>query len=307
MGRVMEAHKGASSGPLRGKIIRGIGGFYYVDTACDGVYACRARGIFRKDGKKPLVGDDVEITVVHEKDREGSLDRILPRRNALVRPAVANVDQALVIFAAAAPEPNLNLLDRFLISMRQQDVQVVICFNKEDLVERARMDELKKAYLQCGCEVFGMSVLKQSGLQEVISLLQGKTTVVAGPSGVGKSSLTNYLKPDAGMEVGELSAKISRGKQTTRHTQLERIAPQTYFLDTPGFSSLYVTGIEETQLRDFYPEFSQRAQGCYYQNCCHLTEPGCAVKQALEQKEIASVRYENYRQIFEELKNRKKY
>ena len=295
------------SAAVKGKIVRGIGGFYYVDTEPGGIYACRARGIFRKDGKKPLVGDDVEISIVHEKDREGSLDRILPRRSALIRPAVANVDQALVIFAAAMPEPNLNLLDRFLISMRQQQIPVVICFNKTDLVSEARVRELTQAYTQSGCLVFGMSVLKKTGLEQIKTLLQGKTTVVAGPSGVGKSSLTNYLKPDAAMEVGELSTRISRGRQTTRHTQLERIAPRTYFLDTPGFSSLYVSGIDETQLRDFYPEFTSRAGRCFYQDCMHLSEPDCAVRQALENGEIASVRYENYRQIYEELKNRRKY
>ena len=292
---------------MRGKIIKGIGGFYYVDTEESGVYACRARGIFRKEKKKPLVGDDVEISVLDETDREGSLDEIFPRRNELIRPASANIDQALVIFAADYPKPNFNLLDRFLISMQQQDIPVIICFNKSELVSGETLSEYCSIYEQSGCRLCTMSIYEQQGLEEVKSLLIGKTTCIAGPSGVGKSSLTNYLHPEQTAQVGELSRKIGRGKQTTRHTELFRIERDSYFLDTPGFTSLYVTGLEPGDVRWYYAEFEQFRDRCRFQGCMHLSEPDCAVKSAVAEGKIHRERYENYRLITEEVKQSRRY
>ena len=288
---------------MRGKIIKGIGGFYYVHVQEDGVYACRARGIFRKEKKKPLVGDDVEISVTDEKDREGSLDRILPRQNSLIRPAAANVDQALVVFAAADPVPNLNLLDRFLVYMRQQQIPTLICFNKCDLLPDSETEALARCYEGSGCPVFRISVQNRDGLETLAAHLSGKTTIVAGPSGVGKSSLTNYLQPEAAMEVGEISRKIARGKQTTRHTQLIWIARDTYFLDTPGFSSLYLQDIRPEELGGYYPEFNRYEQRCRFQGCMHISEPDCAVKEALSLGYISRNRYDNYLHIAQELGN----
>lgn len=292
---------------MQGKIIKGIGGFYYIHAEDAGVYECRAKGIFRKDGKKPLVGDNVEISVLDQEKRTGNVDQILPRKNELIRPAVANVDQALVVFAVSAPKPNLNLLDRFLISMRQQQVPVMICFNKADLVGENELKKLADTYAGCGCEVLFASVLERKGLETIAERLTGCTTVVAGPSGVGKSSLTNYLQPDAGMQVGEISRKIDRGKHTTRHTELIWIGKDTYFLDTPGFSSLYLQNLEREDLKKYFPEFWPYEDHCRFQGCMHISEPDCAVKEALDKGEISRVRYENYLLLAEELKNKKRY
>ena len=292
---------------MTGKIIRGVGGFYYVYVEGDGVYECRARGIFRKENTKPLVGDMVTMHVTDPTDREGSLDTILPRKNTLLRPAAANVDQVVLMFAAASPEPNLNLLDRFLVYMSRQDIPVILCFNKADLAEKKTLDEYAGIYSGCDLKILFMSVSDGTGVEELKSLLLGKTTALAGPSGVGKSSLTNLLCPEAQMEVGDLSKKIDRGKQTTRHTQINRIGPETYLLDTPGFSSLWLIDMDERSLRDAYPEFGPYSDKCRFVQCMHTAEPDCAVKEAVEKGEISKVRYDNYLLLREELKEQKKY
>ncbi|MGN0314127.1 MAG: ribosome small subunit-dependent GTPase A, partial [Fusicatenibacter sp.] len=205
---------------MTGKIIKGIAGFYYVDTGESGIYECKAKGIFRKEKQKPLVGDHVDIEILDEEAREGNLIRILPRKNELVRPAVANVDQALVIFALESPKPNLGLLDRFLIMMEQQQVSTAICFNKEDLVPSEYAGRMKKIYTACGYQVFLTSALEKEGVALLENYLKGKTTVIAGPSGVGKSSMTNLFQKEVLMETGEISRKLKRGRHTTRHSQL---------------------------------------------------------------------------------------
>lgn len=340
---------------MRGKIIRGVGGFYYVHAADGEVYECRAKGIFRKEKVKPLVGDNVEISILDEQERAGNVDELLPRRNMLIRPAAANVDQALVVFALTQPKPNLNLLDRFLILMNRQDIPVIICFNKADLAEEDFMRSLEQIYRGCGCEVCFVSVAQREGLDRVRSLLVSKTTVLAGPSGVGKSSLTNALLGGQHMEVGEISKKVDRGKHTTRHTELMGLPPMTageavasafgqdkndnhldsmangeaqipaygpdrngtssdlwetgssYILDTPGFSSLYLQGIEYEELKEYFHEFAPYEPLCRFQGCMHLKEPDCAVKEAVGNGEIHSARYESYVLLAEELKGRKKY
>lgn len=292
---------------MQGKIVKGIGGFYYVHVQGAGIYECRAKGIFRKDKKKPLVGDDVVISVQDEEKKAGNVDVLLPRKNELIRPAVANVDQALVVFAVSSPKPNLNLLDRFLISMRQQELPVIICFNKIDLAEEKELDDLKEVYKACGCRVMFISVAERFGLEELERMLEGKTTVVAGPSGVGKSSLTNYLQPNAAMEVGSVSKKIDRGRHTTRHTELIWIKQDTYFLDTPGFSSLYLQNLQREELRDYFPEFLPYEKQCRFQGCMHISEPDCGVKEALKEGKIHPSRYENYKLFEKELKEQRRY
>ncbi len=323
---------------MQGKIIKGIGGFYYVDAAAEeeqksGIYECRAKGIFRKERIKPLVGDNVRIEVISKEERTGNIEEILPRRNQLVRPAVANVDQALVIFASMRPAPNLNLLDRFLLMMQKQQVPTVICFNKADLVSGEEIKRLRSIYENSGSRLLFTSALEEScergtvpsdrkcpkgtvpfeyagetqGLEALRELLLGKTTTVAGPSGVGKSSLINALGGELLMETGAVSEKIDRGKHTTRHSQLIPLGQDTYIMDTPGFSSLYVEDMEKEELKDYIPEFYPYEGSCRFLPCTHTHEPGCRVKEALEEGKISRVRYENYVLMYEELKNKRRY
>lgn len=290
-----------------GKIMKGIGGFYYVHIPKQGLYECKAKGNFRKQGIKPLVGDNVEIAVLDEEKKLGNIISILPRTKELCRPAVANVDQSLVIFAAAEPNPNYNLLDRFLLSMQQQDVPTIICFNKTDIVNDSDLEQLKQTYERSGHRVCFISVKEQKGLEQVRELLLGKTTVLAGPSGVGKSSLLNYFVPDASMETGTVSEKIKRGRHTTRHSEIFYVGENTYLFDTPGFSSLYVMNLDKEQIKDYFEEFSEYQEECRFLGCMHIHEPGCAVKQALEEGKLSKIRYDNYIHIVTEVEGQKKW
>ena len=292
---------------MQGKIVKGIAGFYYVQAPESGIYECKAKGIFRKEKQKPLGGDNVELSVLDEAERLGNIDRILPRRNELIRPAVANIDQALVIFAGARPKPNLNLLDRFLVSMEMQGVSSVICFNKQDVISEAEKAQLQRIYEKCGCKVIFTSALFEEGLDAIRAILKDKTTAVAGPSGVGKSSLVNLLSPHAQMETGEISAKIDRGRHTTRHSEIFWIEGNTYICDTPGFSSLAVWEMEKEELKDCFPEFEAYAPECRFLGCTHTHEPGCGVKEALEQGKISRERYDNYLEMYNELKQKRRY
>lgn len=292
---------------MQGKIIRGIGGFYYVYvTELTGVLECKAKGIFRNQNIKPLVGDDVEVEVLDQENSLGSIIEILPRKSKLIRPAVANVDQAAVIFALSYPKPNLNLLDRFLLMMRTQQVPTVICFNKCDDQQQEISKQLLKQYEKSEAVVLQTSTVTGKGLKTFQGLLAGKTTVLAGPSGVGKSSVMNALFPEAAMETGDISEKIKRGKHTTRHTELFYIGNDTFIMDTPGFTSLQLPELEKEQLKGYYPEFVQYEQECRFLGCVHINEPGCSVKEALERGEISRSRYENYKQFWDEIKNRKR-
>lgn len=292
---------------MQGKIIKGIAGFYYIYAEDGNIYECKAKGIFRKDNFKPLVGDNVEITVLNEEEKEGSVTSILPRHNSLIRPAVANVDQAFLIFAMENPKPNFLLLDRFLIMMKQQEIPAVICFNKKDVGEKEEMEKLYEIYTGCGYRVVLSSTYEGEGMDEIHEILKGKTTVVAGPSGVGKSSITNCMQGEVQMETGEISKKLKRGKHTTRHSQVIPVEKNTFLVDTPGFSSLYLTDMKEEELRDYFPEFVMYEPQCRFQGCMHIHEPGCAVKKALSEGKISQQRYDNYLALYEELKEKRRY
>ncbi len=291
---------------MQGKIVKGIAGFYYVHVSGRGVYECKAKGIFRKDNIKPLVGDDVEIEITDAANYKGNIISILPRRNSLIRPAVANIDQALVIFAVSKPEPNYNLLDRFLIMMRRQGLECIICFNKRDIASKEERAAIRTIYENSGCTVLFASAMKKEGMEEIAAVLKDKTTAVAGPSGVGKSSIINCLQKNKTMETGAISEKIERGKHTTRHSELISISDRTYIMDTPGFSSLSLFDMEKDELKNYYPEFTPYEEKCKFLTCAHIHEPVCGVKDALELGKISQVRYDNYVAFYEELKEKEK-
>ncbi len=234
---------------MKGKIVKGIAGFYYVWCDDDKLYECKAKGGFRKDGMKPLVGDDVCVQILDEEKQLGNIVEILPRKNELKRPAVANVDQAMVIFAMAKPMPNLNLLDRFLLMMEWQQVETVICFSKQDIVSEEEEQRFRQTYEKCANRVLAISNTEKTGIEEVKQCLHGKTTVLAGPSGVGKSSLVNLIFPTAQLETGRISEKIQRGKHTTRHSELFSLGSHTFLFDTPGFSSLSSPDVRSEERR----------------------------------------------------------
>jgi ribosome biogenesis GTPase len=292
---------------MQGKIIKGIAGFYYIHVPEHGIYECKAKGGFRNQKIKPLVGDMIEFDVIDEAEKKGNIVSILPRLNALIRPSVANVAQAMIIFAIQEPEPNLGLLDRFLITMQQQDLKTIICFNKCDLTSEARKQELTEIYQGCGYEVLFISVEKQQGIDAVREKLKGMTTVLAGPSGVGKSSLMNQLNPQLEVQTGAVSEKIKRGRHTTRHSEIFYLGEDTYLMDTPGFTSLYVKDVEADELKYYYSEFEPYEGKCRFNGCAHVHEPDCAVKTAVGEGIIHKLRYDSYINLYEELKSQRRY
>ena len=286
---------------MQGKIIKGIAGFYYVDSH-DGVFQCKAKGIFRNKSIKPLVGDNVEFEITHEEDKEGNITEILERDNELIRPAVANIDQAMIVFALKAPNPNVNLLDKLLVCMEYQNIETIICFNKTDIADKDFAEDLASIYRNAGYKVLFTSATENEGVEEVKKALKGKSTVFAGPSGVGKSSMLNAIKEDAVMETGDISEKIGRGKHTTRHSEIFKTDDDTYVFDTPGFGSLFIPGMTKEKLEDCFPEFSLYTNECRFIGCAHINEPDCAVKEALSENKISESRYESYKAFYEELK-----
>ena len=292
---------------MTGKIIKGIGGFYYVVCENDITYECKAKGVFRNRKIKPLVGDNVEIEILDEEKNLGNIEDILPRFNWLNRPAVANVDQTVIIFAVSAPAPNFNLLDRFLINMEQHEVPTVICFNKVDLEGFRQSEDICRYYTKSGYEVLFISAESGYGIDVLEAVIKGKTTVFAGPSGVGKSSTLNSLFPDANVQTGGLSEKIQRGKHTTRHSELMFVDDDTYIMDTPGFSSLYTEGIEAEDLKLYFPEIAAYTGTCKFNMCNHISEPGCLVKKAVSDGRISKMRYDDYVMIYNELKEKRKW
>lgn len=292
---------------MTGKIIKGIGGFYYVVCENDITYECKAKGVFRNRKIKPLVGDNVEIEILDEEKNLGNIEDILPRFNWLNRPAATNVDQTVIIFAVSAPAPNFNLLDRFLINMEQHEVPTVICFNKVDLEGFRQSEDICRSYTKSGYEVLFISAESGYGIDVLEAVIKGKTTVFAGPSGVGKSSTLNSLFPDANVQTGGLSEKIQRGKHTTRHSELMFVDDDTYIMDTPGFSSLYTEGIEAEDLKLYFPEIAAYTGTCKFNMCNHISEPGCLVKKAVSDGRISKMRYDDYVMIYNELKEKRKW
>lgn len=288
---------------MRGRIIKGIGGFYYVDTE-DGLYETKARGLFRLEGITPLVGDMCDIDSCDAEKKTGNIINILPRKSALIRPAAANADQAVMIFAVKRPQLSLGLLDRFLINMEKQNLDTIIVFSKVDLDDPERLLDI---YSSAGYKVLQISNKTGEGIRELRSLLSGKISVLSGPSGVGKSSLINSLLEDDYAETGELSGKIGRGKNTTRHTEMIRLGEDTFIMDTPGYSSIEVLCDDCSDISNGFREMRPYLGKCRFSGCSHIAEPDCVVKEAVDKGDISGERYNSYMQIYEAVKNRKKY
>ena len=278
-----------------GRIVRSISGFYDVQTP-DGVITCRGRGSLRKGNESPLTGDMVEITVEHGK---GMVEKILPRRNQFVRPAVANVD-ALVVFAANVnPVTEPYLIDRVAAIAGDQEVQVILCVNKCDLDPAV---DLVKIYTHAGFPVIRASAETGEGVEELRKLLEGKLTAFTGNTGVGKSSMLNKLCPQLQLATGEVSEKLGRGRHTTRHVELFRLGDDTYVADTPGFSSFDTDQMDvllKENLQYAFADFAPYLGQCQFHDCSHRAEPGCKVRQAVESGEIEKTRYESYLRLYE--------
>lgn len=276
---------------ITGRIVKGVGGNYHVSTK-NGLYICQARGLFRKEGISPLVGDYVEIDIVDNEKKAGYLQKIMPRTNSLIRPKIANIDQ-VVLVSAVVPPINLEVVDGFLVYCQEQGVDVVFCINKVDLDEAKDYRAIVQAYARARYKVLCVSAKGGHGLNELGIAMQGKTSIFAGPSGVGKSSLLNALYPQCSLDVGGLSDKIQRGKHTTRHTLLLAVAEDTFVIDSPGFTSFSIAHIDKSRLAQCYPEFTPYLQGCYYIDCMHVHEHDCAIKEQVG-KTIDPGRYERY-------------
>jgi ribosome biogenesis GTPase len=291
---------------MQGRIIKGIAGFYYVYCDDRKVYECKAKGIFRKDRKKPMVGDIVDIEVLKDEDLTGNINELLPRKSELIRPAVANADQALIVFALTHPEPNYLLLDKLLLQFRLQDLPVLLCFNKEDLVKEEETRRVRDIYKDSGSRLFFTCATSNQGLDELRDELRGRLTCLAGPSGVGKSSLTNCLQESVVAATGDISRKAERGRHTTRHSEIIPIDQDTFIMDTPGFSSFDVTSVTCDEIGDYYNEFAQYTD-CRFKPCSHTHEPDCAVKEATGRGLISAERYNNYTMIYNEIKSLRRY
>ena len=291
---------------INGKIIKGIGGFYYVDTE-KGLYECRARGIFRRNKITTLVGDRVSISVVDEENKKGVVEEIEKRDTELVRPPIANVDKALIVFAIKNPAPNLSLLDRFIVLAEKENLEIVIVFTKVDLdTDGELLGELKDIYEVSGYKVIPVSNKLKLNIDKIKEELKENTVVFAGPSGVGKSSLLNEVDKNFELKTGEVSDKIKRGKHTTRHAELLKLECGGMVADTPGFSSLTLDDIDESELKEYFIEFDKYDDCRFGSRCIHENEPSCAVKEAVENGEISKKRYESYIQLLNEIRSGKR-
>jgi ribosome biogenesis GTPase / thiamine phosphate phosphatase len=287
-----------------GKIVKALSGFYYVLDG-DNLIQCRGRGVFRKNKITPLVGDEVVFQA--ENDLEGYILEVKERKNELVRPPIANVDQAILVFSAVEPDFSTVLLDRFLVLVEFNHIEPLICITKMDLTndeEKQMIVKYAEQYKKAGYEVILTSSETETGIEQLNPHVENKISVFAGQSGVGKSSLLNVLRPDLELKTNDISSHLGRGKHTTRHVELIKIG-NGLIADTPGFSSLEFTTIEAEELTFCFPEIEKASENCKFRGCLHVTEPKCAVKAAVDSGEIPAYRYQHYTDFLQEIKDRK--
>lgn len=291
---------------MTGIIVRAISSFYYVEVE-DKVYECRARGSFKHKNIEFVVGDKVDIEFTDEENAKGVIINLYKRKTFLKRPPIANVTQAILVFSVKSPDPNFSLIDRFLITAGYQGVDTVICFNKTDLDDEGLVDKMIENYQESGSSAFAICAKSGYNLDELKRHLKDNISVVAGPSGVGKSTLINKLVNGLELQTGDVSHKIGRGRHTTRHTQLIEIDKNSFIADTPGFSSIEVFEIPENELKDYFLEFEDFDHSCRFgSKCLHENEPQCGVKEAVEKNEIPVNRYNSYLQLLGEIREHKK-
>lgn len=289
---------------IEGIIFKGIGGFYYV-KASGTLYECKARGKFKNNNQTPMVGDYVSIEVYNEAEKLGTIETIHERKNQLLRPSVANVDQAIIVFALKNPDPNWILLDKMIVLAEQANLEIVLCLNKSDLDDHT-FDEVLSRYEKAAYTIVKTCAKSGDGVAELKALLRDKISVFSGPSGVGKSSLLNAIQEGMSLQVGEISQKIKRGKHTTRHSELLELNSGGIVVDTPGFTSLSLQGLEPEHLRAFFPEFQEGNGLCRFDNCLHINEPNCSVKEMVDDGLIHKARYEAYLYLLEEIRSERK-
>lgn len=288
-----------------GIIMKGIGGFYYVKVD-QTVYECKARGKFKNQKVTPLVGDRVQISILDDVKKLGVIEEIETRKTELLRPSVANVDQAIIVFSIKSPLPNIMLLDKMLVLAEHSGLDVIVCFNKADLDVEFDFDTYEKIYSKAGYPVLKTCAIKGEGIDSLTEHLQNKISVFSGPSGVGKSSLLNAIHEGFTLQTGEISEKIKRGKHTTRHSELLELKKGGMVVDTPGFTSLTMNEIDPEDLKTFFPEFRGENLSCRFDNCMHINEPGCMVKEAVESGNVSKERYEAYRYILDEINDHRR-
>ncbi|SET81139.1 ribosome biogenesis GTPase [Oceanobacillus limi] len=287
-----------------GRIIKALSGFYYVQTG-DGVYQCKGRGVFRKKKITPLVGDFVTFDI--DENDEGYITEVKPRTTELVRPPISNINQAVIVSSATMPDFSTTLLDRFLVLIEAKGIEPIIFITKIDAIEESTLTEIEKyknEYEQIGYSVELFSAKQPSDLEKIKKYFSNHVSVIAGQSGVGKSSLLNALNPMLLLKTADISKSLGRGKHTTRHVELVEVA-DGLVADTPGFSALDFDDIELEDLSYCFPEMRERADQCKFRGCMHLKEPKCAVKHSVDLGEIASYRYEHYVSFAEEIQSRK--